>query len=97
MTLTITLKLSPEKEEALRRSVDSRDREQVRQLLVDALEPTIDSIFQKPQFSHPSLSMEAFDALMDELLDFIDEHRPADAAPLSDYALSREGIYGDHP
>jgi hypothetical protein len=44
-----------------------------------------------------SLSDEEFERLADELADFVEKNMPPDAKPLSDYAMSREGIYEDHP
>lgn len=41
-------------------------------------------------------SDEEFERLADELADFVEKHLPPDAKPLSDYAMSREGIYEDH-
>ena len=40
---------------------------------------------------------EEFEKLADELADYFEKNLPADAKPLSDYAMSREGIYEDHP
>ena len=37
-----------------------------------------------------------FERLADELADYVEKHLPPDAKPLSDYAMSREGIYEDH-
>ncbi len=42
------------------------------------------------------LSEEEFKRLADELAEFVEENMPPDAEPLSDYAMSREGIYEDH-
>ncbi|MEP6903905.1 MAG: hypothetical protein ABJA66_19435 [Actinomycetota bacterium] len=39
---------------------------------------------------------EEFEKLADELADFVEKNMPPDAKPLSDYAMSREGIYEDH-
>lgn len=39
---------------------------------------------------------EEFERLADELADFVEKSLPLDAKPLSDYAMSREGIYEDH-
>ena len=39
---------------------------------------------------------DAFEQLADELADFVEANLPPDAKPLSDYAVSREGIYEDH-
>lgn len=43
------------------------------------------------------LSLEEFEALADELADKFMEFVGPDFQPLSDYAMSREGIYEDHP
>lgn len=43
------------------------------------------------------LSLEEFDKLADELADLSMKIDGPDAQPLSDYAMSREGIYEDHP
>ncbi len=40
---------------------------------------------------------EEFERFADELADYFEESMPPDAKPLSDYAMSREGIYEDHP
>jgi len=37
-----------------------------------------------------------FEQLADELADYFEKSLPLDAKPLSDYAMSREGIYEDH-
>ena len=42
------------------------------------------------------LNDEEFEQLADELADYFEKNLPADAKPLSDYAMSREGIYQDH-
>lgn len=36
------------------------------------------------------------DQLMDEMADIVDAASEADRTGLSDYAVSRQGIYGDH-
>lgn len=37
-----------------------------------------------------------FERLTDELADYFEKNLPPDAKPLSDQAMSREGIYEDH-
>ena len=37
-----------------------------------------------------------FEKLEGELADYVEKNMPPDAKPLSDYAMSREGIYEDH-
>ncbi len=39
---------------------------------------------------------EEFEKLANELADYVEKNMPPDAQPLSDYAMSREGIYEDH-
>lgn len=47
--------------------------------------------------NNSQLSLEEFEALADELADKFMEFVGPDFPPLSDYAMSREGIYEDHP
>ena len=42
------------------------------------------------------LSDDEFEQLADLLADEFEKRLPANAKPLSDYAMSREGIYEDH-
>lgn len=42
------------------------------------------------------LSDDEFEQLANLLADEFEKRLPADAKPLSDYAMSREGIYEDH-
>ena len=44
-----------------------------------------------------SSEIEEFEKIADELADYVEKSLPADFKPLSDYAMSREGIYEDHP
>lgn len=44
----------------------------------------------------PQLSVDEFGALLDELADKFMEFAGPDVQPLSDYAVSREGMYEDH-
>ena len=46
--------------------------------------------------SDRKLSDDEFEHLADLLADEFEKRLPADARPLSDYAMSREGIYDDH-
>ena len=47
--------------------------------------------------SEHKLDLDEFERLADELADYVEKSLPADFKPLSDYAMSREGIYEDHP
>jgi len=42
------------------------------------------------------LTLDEFERLADELADGIAEERGPQAQPLSEYAVSRESLYGDH-
>lgn len=43
------------------------------------------------------LSSEEFEKMSDLLVDYVEASLPSGAKLPSDYATSREGIYGDHP
>ncbi len=104
MGLTITLELTPIQEQLLMDSVTSQDAERVRSILTAAIEPTVESLLKPKKSKNISvealladkdkpLSAEELDLLLDELAG------PAsvDTPPLSDYAVSREGIYEGYP
>ncbi len=42
------------------------------------------------------LGDDEFERLADELADYVEASLPPDAKPLSDYGMSREGLYDDH-
>jgi hypothetical protein len=92
MTLTVTLELPPEAAARLQTGIAQRDTESVRQLLIDALAPTVEALLQAPDL--PDDEWEAVAArLADELAACVGP----DAPTLPDEALSRAGIYEDHP
>ena len=43
------------------------------------------------------LSSEEFEKMSDLLADYVEANLPSGAQPPSDYAMSREGTYEDHP
>jgi antitoxin ParD1/3/4 len=94
MTMTITLELSPEMEAKLREGIARHDAESVRQLLADALTPTVEALLRQ---ASEQLSEDEFEALADQLADALAEHLEPNTPVLSDYAVSRAGIYEDHP
>jgi antitoxin ParD1/3/4 len=63
-------------------------------LLLEAANPVVESLLKEP---YPTLTDAEFEAVLDELdqitLEVMGENPPV----LSDYAVSREGIYEDHP
>lgn len=94
MTRMITLELTPEMEERLQKGVADQDPEVVRQVLHDAVEPAVKTLLSKTQ---PDMTTEEFEKLLDEMAQIAAEALPPDWQGLSDYAVSREGIYEDHP
>jgi len=94
MTMTITFDLSPEQEARLKESIARRDEASVREVLTDAIEPSVKSLLEESQ---NELSVEEFDSLSDQLVDEFTSRVATGTQPLSDYAVSREGIYEEHP
>lgn len=96
---TITLQLSPELEHKLRESIARRDAQSIRQLLADAFAPTVEALLEQTptQFNHQEWEDEdELEASIDRLLDEF-ALSVGSIPTLSDYAVSREGIYEDHP
>ncbi len=87
--MTITLKLSAEQERRLREGTARHDREAVRQVLLKAVDPTVEVLMREP-FAQPAPGLRR--ALLEELAEDL-----RDAPALPDDAVSRSGIYGDHP
>lgn len=80
--MAITLELPPEEEQRLRRRAEMAGQDVTTYLLQHI------GLKSVP----PPLSNEEWEKLADELADTA----PPDAPLLSDYAVSREGIYEDH-
>ncbi len=81
--MAITLELPPEEEQSLRRRAEMAGQD-----VTDYLLNRVGLRLVPP----PPLSEEEWERLAEEAMDLIDSSVP----PLSDYAVSREGIYGDH-
>lgn len=80
--MAITLELPPEEEQSLRRRAEMAGQDVTAYLLRHiGLRAAL-----------PPLSDEEWEQLADEAADLVDPSIP----PLSDYAVAREGIYGDH-
>jgi antitoxin ParD1/3/4 len=94
MPLTITLELSCEVEAKLRAKIASHDAEGVRQLLANAFAPTVEVLLQR---TSDQLNDEEFEAAVDQLTDELVAYVGSNVPVLSDYAVSRAGIYEDHP
>ena len=88
--MTLTLDLSPEVESKLRQIIARHDAAAAQRLLAEALAPIVETLFRQPV--GPPSSTE-FQAKLDRLVSEAGRDLPS----LSDHAVSREGIYGDHP
>lgn len=86
--MTITLSLSSEQERRLRAAADQQDAQTVRTVLLEAVDSTVEGLLHTPAQPKPG----QLSALLDKIAA---EFR--DAPPLSDEAVSRTGIYADHP
>jgi antitoxin ParD1/3/4 len=92
--MQITLELSPDIEVRLRESVAHGDAEAVRRLLVEAFTPTVEALLQK---TPAELTDTEFEVVADQLADELTALLGPNVPSLSDYAVSRVGIYEDHP
>ncbi len=92
--MTITLKLPPEVETKLRESIARQDGQTLRQLLAEAFAPTVEEMLQQ---SSEQLNDSEFEIIADQLADELVQYGEPNSPLLSDYAVSRAGIYGDHP
>lgn len=92
--MQLTLELSSDIEVRLRESVAHRDADAVRHLLVEVLTPTVEALLRETPAELTDAEFVAVaDQLADELTAGLGPHIPS----LSDYAVSRAGIYKDHP
>jgi antitoxin ParD1/3/4 len=92
--MTLRLELSPDTEAKLRDGIARRDAAEVRQVLTEAMTPLVEELLQQ---GGSELSDAEFEQLVDMLADRLQESLPPNAPALSEYALSREGIYAEHP
>jgi hypothetical protein len=87
--MTITLKLSSEQEHRLRAGAAQQDAQAVREVLLQAVDSTVETLLHT-SVRHPQAG--AFSTLLDKIAAEL-----PDAPALSDEAVSRAGIYADHP
>jgi len=87
--IRITLELSSEVEAKLRESLVRHDAETMRQLLAEAFTSTVETLLQ--QASEPS--NDEFEFIADQLAEEFAACVGSEAPMLSDYAVSRAGIY----
>ncbi len=91
---TITLELPPDVAAKLRESIARHDTEAMRQLLADAFAPTVEALLKQVS---KQLNEDEFEGFADQLADELAACIETDVPVLSDYAISRAGIYEEHP
>ena len=92
--MTITIEIPHDIEIQIRENAARGNADAVRRLLIEALGPTIEALIRHHTSS--PLSDEAFEVLADQLADEFMAYVGPECPPLSDYAVSREGLYEDH-
>lgn len=92
--MKITLELPPHVEAQLRESAACHDADTIRRLLVEAFTPTVEALLQE---TPAELTDAEFEAVADQLADELTASLGPNVPSLSDYAVSRAGIYEDHP
>jgi hypothetical protein len=91
--MNITISLSPEQELQLREGLQRRDRKQVREILREAIDPTVDTLLETDR----RLSTSEFERLANELVNRVKTATGGQTPILHDEDINRSGIYGDHP
>jgi hypothetical protein len=92
--MRISIEIPPPLETKLRDALARGDDRTAEEILVAAVRPTVQSLLGAPQHD---LTDEEFESLADEFADELEGFLGPDAPLLSDEAVSRAGIYGDHP
>ena len=92
--MTITLHIPKHLEGPLRDCLVRGDAAAAQRMLADAFAPTVAAMLNE---AAPPLSDAEFEALADQLADEWEADGGPKGIVLSDEAISREGIYGDHP
>jgi hypothetical protein len=87
--MTVTLKLSSEQERRLRAGAAQQDAQAVRKILLQAVDSTVEGLL-RTSVRRPKAN--TLSALLDKIA--AELH---DAPALSVEAVSRAGIYADHP
>ncbi|MBM3236100.1 hypothetical protein FJZ31_07345 [Candidatus Poribacteria bacterium] len=92
--MTITLEIPFEIEVQLRESTVRGDIDAVRCLLVEALTPTMETLMCE---TPTELTDAEFEAIANQLADELIACTGPNPPSLSDYAVSRDGVYEEHP
>lgn len=92
--MKITLEIAPSVEDELRASVARRDRDAAQKLLAEAVAPAVEALLKE---TGAELTEIEFEAVADQVAEELRTALGSNAPSLSDYAVSRDSIYGDHP
>lgn len=93
--MTITVEIPHDLEMKIHEKASRGDTHSIRYLLLDALIPEIVEAWINRN-TKAKLSNEEFETLADQLTDEFLSYVGPNFPPLSDYAVSREGIYEDY-
>ena len=94
--MTITVEIPHDVEKQIQENVARGDIKAVRRLLQETVFPAVEASIMN-RAAPPIVSNEEFEAQLDKLADIFMEYVDPNCPPLSDYAVSREGIYEGHP
>lgn len=92
--MAMTLDIPHDLEVKIREHAARGDADAVHRLLVEALDPVVASLIRSHANSKPS--QDDFELFADQLADEFMAYVPPDATPLSDDAVSRQGLYEEH-
>jgi antitoxin ParD1/3/4 len=90
---TVTLNLSPEVEAQVRSLIAQQDVVGLRLLLADTLAAKVEAMLSQ---SSAELDTDEFESVADQLEEEITTYLGSTRPILSDYAVSRAGIYTEH-
>jgi hypothetical protein len=94
MTLIVRLDLSPDQEAQLRDGIVHHDTERIRQVLTEALTPAVETLLHQ-ELEQPD--EDEFEAVADQLAGLVAATVSDETPILTAEAVSRAGIYEDHP
>ena len=94
--MTITVEIPHDVEKQIQENVARGDIKAVRRLLQETVFPAVEASIMS-HATPPTVSNEEFEAQLDKLADTFMKYVDPNCPPLSDYAVSREGIYEGHP
>ena len=94
--MTVTIEIPDDVEKQIQENVVRGDIEAAHHVLLEAVFPTVEAAIMDST-APATMSYEEFEAMGKKLVDMFEEYIDPDCPPLSDYAVSREGIYEGRP